>query len=131
MTQQTIWQTAADLLRQQAQALHESSTVNNEWRCQVSLAAHNELIQTADELKRWSSALRHSNKLLEVDISELVELASGMALCIWGKTTTLATAQVKDHAIHLLGIYGAATNEEDQVIHPLAEVAYRVIKEAA
>lgn len=82
-----------------------------------------------DELQQQLKVMQGAfcDKAEEVD--ELVELVSGLALCLFGQSNGHTRQQVKDDAARLLKIYGGTTDEKDRAVYPLAQVAYRVVSE--
>lgn len=82
-----------------------------------------------DELQQQLKVMQGAfcDKAEEVD--ELVDLVSGLALCLFGQSNGNTRQQVKDDAARLLKIYGGTTDEQDRAIYPLAQVAYRAVSE--
>lgn len=82
-----------------------------------------------DELQQQLKVMQGAfcDKAEEVD--ELVELVSGLTLCLFGQSNGMTMQQVKDDAVRLLKIYGGTTDEQDRAVYPLAQVAYRVASE--
>lgn len=82
-----------------------------------------------DELQQQLKVMQGAfcDKAEEVD--ELVELVSGLALCLFGQSNGNTRQQVKDDAARLLKIYGGTTDEQDRAVYPLAQVAYRAVSE--
>ena len=83
-----------------------------------------------DELQQQLKVMRSAfcDKAEEVD--ELVELASGLAWCLFGNPDAKTMWLVKEDAARLLKIYGGTTDEKDRAIYPRAQAAYRVVLEA-
>lgn len=82
-----------------------------------------------DELQQQLKVMQGAfcDKAEEVD--ELVDLVSGLALCLFGQSNGNTRQQVKDDAARLLKIYGGTTDEQDRAVYPLAQVAYRAVSE--
>lgn len=131
MTTQTIWQTAADLLRQEAQAIAESHAPRGDWGDdQAAKDDHDSMLATATELESWSNLLRLSNKRLQRDLDVLVDVASGLMIACVGTQHDTTRRDILANANNVLSCYANhLTDENGKAVYPLAGVASKAYME--
>lgn len=133
MTTETIWQTAADLLRREAQALREAHAPHGHWLDdQAAKDDHDRMLFTATELERWSQLLRFSNQRLQRDIDELIGTASSLMIACVGQINDTTRSDVLASANNVLSGYAEhCADENGKAVYPLAGVATKAYREAA